>query len=86
MSIAVTSPAPPAARRLDAGTAIAAMLAFAAGSAHPQSAADRGATAAVPIGEAFRIDRFEVSVARFDAFLKATGGRSTAEREGGGFE
>ena len=86
MSIAVASPSPPAARRLDPGTAIAAMLAFAAGSAHPQPAADRGATAAVPIGEAFRIDRFEVSVARFDAFLKSTGRRSTAEREGGGFE
>jgi sulfatase modifying factor 1 len=34
----------------------------------------------------FRIDRTEVTVARFDAFLKATGAASTAEREGGGFE
>jgi sulfatase modifying factor 1 len=36
--------------------------------------------------EGFRIDRTEVTVARFDAFLKATGRLSAAEREGGGFE
>ena len=48
--------------------------------------AERGAAAAVPIGEAFRIDRTEVSVARFEAFLKAGGRTSVAEREGGGFE
>jgi sulfatase modifying factor 1 len=34
----------------------------------------------------FRIDRTEVTVARFEAFLRATGRVSTAEREGGGYE
>jgi formylglycine-generating enzyme required for sulfatase activity len=53
--------------------------------ATPARAADRGAADAVPVG-AFRIDRTEVTVARFDAFLKAVGRRSTAEIEGGGYE
>lgn len=34
----------------------------------------------------FRIDRTEVSVARFAEFLKSSGRQSVAEREGGGFE
>ena len=33
-----------------------------------------------------RIDRTEVSVARFDAYVRSTGRPSVAEREGGGFE
>jgi hypothetical protein len=33
-----------------------------------------------------RIDRTEVSVARFDAYVRSTGRSSVAEREGGGFE
>ena len=53
--------------------------------AQPAAASDHGAAAAVPVG-VLRIDRHEVSVARFDAFLRATGRTSTAEREGGGFE
>lgn len=52
----------------------------------PAFAADPGAADAVAIGTAFRIERTEVTVARFDAFLKATGRTSTAEREGGGYE
>jgi formylglycine-generating enzyme required for sulfatase activity len=63
-----------------------ALALAAATHAGAQPAADRGAAAAVPIGDAFRIDRVEASVARFDAFLKASGRTSTAEREGGGFE
>lgn len=50
-----------------------------------ESPARASAAAAVPIA-GFRIDRTEVSVARFDAFLRATGRVSAAEREGGGFE
>ena len=34
----------------------------------------------------FRIDRSEVTVARFEAFLQASARQSTAEREGGGYE
>lgn len=46
---------------------------------------DRGAAEAATVG-ALRIDRTEVTVARFAAFLEATGRRSVAEREGGGYE
>jgi formylglycine-generating enzyme required for sulfatase activity len=76
-------------RTAAARSALAVAVAVAApAAAQPaaQPAGDRGAAAAVPIGDAFRIDRVEVPVARFDAFLKASGRTSTAEREGGGFE
>ncbi len=39
----------------------------------------------VPIGM-FAIDRTEVSIGQFRGFARATGLRTTAEREGGGFE
>jgi sulfatase modifying factor 1 len=55
----------------------AAALAPAARAAPPADAVDLGG---------FLIDRTEVTVARFDAFLKATGATTAAEREGGGFE
>ena len=65
------------------------MLALLLGSGVPtvfaEAPARALAAAAVPIA-GFRIDRTEVSVARFDAFLRATGRTSAAEREGGGFE
>lgn len=80
-----SGPRSPRARACPARSALAIAVAVAAPVA-AQPAADRGAAAAVPIGEALRIDRFEVPVARFDAFLKASGRTSTAEREGGGFE
>lgn len=39
----------------------------------------------VPIGT-FAIDRFEVTIAQFRAFISAKGSKTAAEREGGGFE
>lgn len=64
-----------------------------AGAVGPRSVQAQGnsAQAVAPVQasvalDGFRIDRTEVTVARFDAFLKATGRTSTAEREGGGFE
>jgi formylglycine-generating enzyme required for sulfatase activity len=59
---------------------VAAAVASAIASAQP---VDRDAPDTVAVGE-FRIDRTEVTVGRFDAFLKATGRVAAAEREGGG--
>jgi sulfatase modifying factor 1 len=74
-------PACPGGRPL---AALALVLLCAAGAA-AASTPDRGAAEAVDLG-AFRIDRTEVTVARVDAWLAATGRRTTAEREGGGYE
>jgi formylglycine-generating enzyme required for sulfatase activity len=68
------------ARRVAPAAALAlcaALLAVSARAAAPVDAVDMGG---------YLIDRTEVTVARFDAFLTATGARSAAEREGGGFE
>lgn len=73
---------------LGALLALAAALMPGPPSALAQGAAARGADilqASVAI-DGFRMDRTEVTVSRFDAFLKATGRTTTAEREGGGFE
>lgn len=75
------------ARRTAAAATVLLVLSFAAASA---ASAASAATPAEPsdtavIG-AFRIDRTEVTVARFAAFLAAAGRTSMAEREGGGFE
>lgn len=51
----------------------------------PATAAASAASATVALA-GFRIDRTEVSVARFAEFLKASARQSSAEREGGGFE
>jgi formylglycine-generating enzyme len=80
--------------RLAALVAALACSPWATGVAHAAAAAATSAkvaaTAAPPADTVtvggFRIDRTEVTVARFDAFLKATGRRSTAELEGGGYE
>jgi len=79
------------ARRPGAGFGRALSLAVALGAiagpvpASAASAASAASSDAVAVG-AFRIDRTEVTVARFAAFLAASGRTSTAEREGGGFE
>jgi formylglycine-generating enzyme len=80
--------------RLAALVAALACSPWATGVAHAAAAAATSAKVAttssqpadgVTVGS-FRIDRTEVTVSRFDAFLKATGRRSTAELEGGGYE
>lgn len=80
--------------RLAALVAALACSPWSTGEAHAAAAAATSAevaTTASPPADGvtvggFRIDRTEVTVARFDAFLKATGRRSTAELEGGGYE
>ena len=58
----------------------------AAGAAGPVRAQAAPPAAELVTVGAFRIDRTEVTVARFDAYLKATGRTTAAEREGGGYE
>lgn len=69
------------ARRTAAAATVLLVLSFAAASA--ATPAEPSDTAVIG---AFRIDRTEVTVARFAAFLAAAGRTSMAEREGGGFE
>jgi formylglycine-generating enzyme required for sulfatase activity len=53
----------------------------------PAQAAERAAHDLVPIGRTqLAIDRHEVTIGQFRAFARATGTRTKAERDGGGFQ
>ncbi|SNS89371.1 SUMF1/EgtB/PvdO family nonheme iron enzyme [Sphingopyxis indica] len=52
------------------------------GQVHVPAAGPNGSGGSAPAGRAFLIDRTEVTVAQFEAFVKATGYRTHAERVG----